>query len=138
MLENRDVFLKDPSANPIPNLGVTKVGEPETPEEWDVLRYELRSFVCEGEYRRGGYDPHHRGPIDLLMGAAVLMPREVFHRGGQWDEDFAFGGEDLDVRLLDHTFVGAGNYGDFDVARGHAIPAEGWIAHAQRLFAGAE
>jgi len=49
------------------------------------------------EYRRGGYDPHRAGPVDLLMGAAVLMPRAVFDDGGQWDEDFAFGGEDLEL-----------------------------------------
>lgn len=48
-------------------------------------------------YRRGGYDPHHRGPVDLLMGAAVLMPRHVFDNGGKWDEDFTFGGEDLEL-----------------------------------------
>jgi len=48
-------------------------------------------------YRRGGYDPNYRGPVDLLMGAAVLVPRHVFVDGGAWDEDFAFGGEDLEL-----------------------------------------
>src|SRR5262245_40091535 len=49
------------------------------------------------EYRRGGFDPHHEGPVDLLMGAAVLMPRRLFVAGNCWDEDFAFGGEDLEL-----------------------------------------
>jgi GT2 family glycosyltransferase len=49
------------------------------------------------EYRRGGFDPHHEGPVDLLMGAAVLMPRAVYRDGHRWDEDFAFGGEDLEL-----------------------------------------
>jgi GT2 family glycosyltransferase len=53
-----------------------------------------RSYL---EYRRGGFDPHHEGPVDLLMGAAVLMPRAVFKDGNRWDEDFAFGGEDLEL-----------------------------------------
>lgn len=35
------------------NDGVAKVGEPTTDEEWKVLRFELQSFVCEGEYRTG-------------------------------------------------------------------------------------
>jgi hypothetical protein len=48
-------------------------------------------------YRRGGYDPNHRGRVDLLMGAAVFMPRSVYRDGGRWDEDFAFGGEDLEL-----------------------------------------
>jgi hypothetical protein len=50
---NREVFLKDPTTHTIPNLGVAKVSEPQTPEQWAVLRYELSSFVCDGEYRRG-------------------------------------------------------------------------------------
>lgn len=49
------------------------------------------------EYRRNRYDPNYCGPVDLLMGAAVLMPRWVFENGGQWDEDFVFGGEDLEL-----------------------------------------
>jgi GT2 family glycosyltransferase len=48
-------------------------------------------------YRRSGFDPFHQGPVDLLMGAAVLIPRDVFFECGQWDEDFSFGGEDLEL-----------------------------------------
>src|SRR4051794_22035778 len=53
MMTNRDLFVTDPSANPIPNDGVTKVGRPGSDEEWRVLEWELRSFVCTGEYERG-------------------------------------------------------------------------------------
>ena len=53
MLKNRDVFLVDPTTYTIPNNGVAKVIDPRTPEEWDVLRFELEHFVCEGEYKRG-------------------------------------------------------------------------------------
>lgn len=48
-------------------------------------------------YRRGGYDPNHCGKVDLLMGAAVFVSRDVFFDCGRWDEDFAFGGEDLEL-----------------------------------------
>jgi hypothetical protein len=50
---NREVFDRDPLHNRIPNDGVAKIVEPKSPGEWDVLRYELSTFVCEGEYRRG-------------------------------------------------------------------------------------
>ena len=53
MTLNRELFAKDPLSFQIPNLGVTRVGRPKTDEEWAVLRYELTSFVCEGEYERG-------------------------------------------------------------------------------------
>lgn len=53
MLKNREVFLKDPITNPIPNEGVAEVGAPRTPQQWEVLRWELSSFVCEGEYLHG-------------------------------------------------------------------------------------
>lgn len=52
-LINREVFARDPLKNRIPNDGVAKIVEPTQPQEWDVLRYELSTFVCEGEYRRG-------------------------------------------------------------------------------------
>ena len=52
-IKNREVFLNDLTTRSIPNLGVAKVISPGTPEEWDVLRYELESFVCDGEYEAG-------------------------------------------------------------------------------------
>lgn len=61
---------------------------------WRWTRLFGRSYR---EYRRGGFNPHHRGRVDLLMGAAVLLPRPVFFECGHWDEDFAFGGEDLEL-----------------------------------------
>lgn len=53
MTLNKEVFLEDPTDQLIPNLGVAKVEQPTTSEEWDVLRYELSHFVCEGEYESG-------------------------------------------------------------------------------------
>src|SRR5262249_44522764 len=50
-------------------------------------------------YRRQEFDPESTRPVDVLMGAAMLLPREVFFDCGAWDEDFTFGGEDLDLSL---------------------------------------
>jgi hypothetical protein len=52
-LTNRDVFAVDPTLRDIPNLGVAKVKNPEDAGDWATLEWELRSFVCEGEYERG-------------------------------------------------------------------------------------
>lgn len=51
--KNKDLFVKDPTQTKIPNDGVAKVVRPETDHQWEVLEWELRSFVCEGEYERG-------------------------------------------------------------------------------------
>lgn len=50
---NREVFARDPLKTTIPNNGVARVAEARTIENDEVSRYELRTFVCEGEYARG-------------------------------------------------------------------------------------
>jgi N-acetylglucosaminyl-diphospho-decaprenol L-rhamnosyltransferase len=48
-------------------------------------------------YRRQGFDPYTVRSVDVLMGAAVLLPRGCFFGCGGWDEQFTFGGEDLEL-----------------------------------------
>lgn len=36
-------------------------------------------------------------PVDVLMGAALLVRRDLFREVGGWDEDYTFGGEDIDL-----------------------------------------
>jgi GT2 family glycosyltransferase len=36
-------------------------------------------------------------PVEVLMGAALFMPRQVFRECGPWDESYTFGGEDIDL-----------------------------------------
>jgi GT2 family glycosyltransferase len=49
------------------------------------------------DYRRDGFDPNAVRRVEVLMGAAVFMPRAVYHDGGRWDEDFRFGVEDVEL-----------------------------------------
>src|SRR5215211_3442241 len=53
MTKNRELFYQDPTATKIPNDGVAKVARPETAQQWEVLKWELKRFVCEGEFARG-------------------------------------------------------------------------------------
>ncbi|MCS6978180.1 MAG: glycosyltransferase family 2 protein [Gemmatales bacterium] len=48
-------------------------------------------------YRRREFDPSQTRQVEVLLGAAVAMPREVFHQHGGWDEGFPFGLEDFDL-----------------------------------------
>lgn len=48
-------------------------------------------------YRRAGFRADRVAPVEVLMGAAVMLPRGVFRSVGGWDEDYRFGGEDIDL-----------------------------------------
>jgi len=52
-ITNRELFYRDPTHTKIPNDGVAKVVRPQTNQQWGVLEWELKSFVCDGEYARG-------------------------------------------------------------------------------------
>ncbi|MFO0652824.1 MAG: BREX system P-loop protein BrxC [Polyangiales bacterium] len=52
-MNNHEVYLRDPRKWSLANKGVTRVNEPGSEAELHVLRGELESFVCEGEYARG-------------------------------------------------------------------------------------
>ena len=45
---------------------------------------------------RNGADDGVR-PVDVLMGAALLVRRDLFREVGGWDEEYTFGGEDIDL-----------------------------------------
>lgn len=70
-------------------------------------------------YRRLYFDPETTRPVEVLMGAAMLLPRQVFFTCGGWDDQFIFGGEDLDLstrvgrhyRLVYHPRVEILHYG---------------------------
>jgi GT2 family glycosyltransferase len=49
------------------------------------------------QYRQRGADPQTARPVEVLMGAAILVRRKVFAELGPWDEGYTFGGEDIDL-----------------------------------------
>jgi len=53
MMKNRDIYLKDPSVQKLVNEGVANVNDDVTKEAMAVLRYELETFVCDGQYEKG-------------------------------------------------------------------------------------
>ncbi len=52
-MKNRDIYLKDPSVQKLVNEGVANVNDDMTSEALAVLRYELETFVCDGQYQKG-------------------------------------------------------------------------------------
>src|ERR1035441_527421 len=48
-----DLFLTNPNQLELLNNGVAFVKDVVTPEELKTLRFERKTFVCEGEYSKG-------------------------------------------------------------------------------------
>src|ERR1019366_17363 len=53
LMLNRDIYQKDPSTRKLLNEGVASVNDDKTNQALSVLRYELETFVCDGQYERG-------------------------------------------------------------------------------------
>ena len=87
----REVLSRDPLTTVIPNDGVTKVIQPRSANEWDVLRYELESFVCEGEYRQG---------LDRIL-SAFLTNISQPQQQAVWVSGFYGSGKSHLVRVLE-------------------------------------
>lgn len=89
-LLNRDVLARDPELT-IPNLGVAKVGPPQSAADWDILRYELRNFVCEGAYARG---------LEQVLGT-YLRNLDQGSQPAAWVSGFYGSGKSHFVRVLE-------------------------------------
>jgi len=93
-MNNREVFLTDPTTFTIPNEGVAKIYNPHSQKEWDVLRWELSSFVCEGEYRKG---------LERIL-SAYLANRDKAEQSAVWVSGFYGSGKSHFVRVLEYLW----------------------------------
>jgi N-acetylglucosaminyl-diphospho-decaprenol L-rhamnosyltransferase len=59
-----------------------------------LFRGSYRRFRC---CRRRSFRPTHPRRVPVLLGAAMLMRRTVFQECGGWNEEYVFGGEDMEL-----------------------------------------
>ncbi|SDW37048.1 hypothetical protein SAMN05421882_100921 [Nitrosomonas communis] len=52
-MNNRDIYQKEPTTRKLVNEGVASVNDEKTSHALAVLRYELETFVCDGQYEKG-------------------------------------------------------------------------------------
>ena len=52
-MNNRDIYLKDPANHKLVNEGVASVNDDRSDHAQRVLKYELETFVCDGQYEKG-------------------------------------------------------------------------------------
>lgn len=50
---NRDIYVQDPQEFRLLNNGVAKVRDGHSTQELETLRFELRTFICDGQYEQG-------------------------------------------------------------------------------------
>ncbi|PJB72111.1 MAG: BREX system P-loop protein BrxC, partial [Armatimonadetes bacterium CG_4_9_14_3_um_filter_58_7] len=90
----RETFVRDPLKTTLPNAGVAKVTAPTTDEEWSVLKWELSTFVCEGEY--------HSGLRRVLSSYLTCLDRET--QPAVWISGFFGCGKSHFARVLEYLW----------------------------------
>lgn len=93
-MKNKEVFIKDPTSYKIPNDGVTTIINPRNSKEWEVLEYELKTFVCEGAYESG---------IDRIMSTFMTHLSEP-KQPAVWLHGFYGSGKSHLVRVLEYLW----------------------------------
>jgi hypothetical protein len=113
-MKNWEVFLEDPRKRTLPNDGVARVGRPTTKEEWEVLRYELETFVCSGEYEGG---------LEKIL-KSFLTNLSQPTQPDVWASGFYGSGKSHLVKVLEHLWIDT-RFPDGSTARGLVkLPAE--------------
>jgi len=93
-ITNRELFYQDPTGTKIPNDGVAKVVRAQTEQQWDVLRWELRSFVCDGQYARG---------LERILDSFLINLNQA-QQPAVWVSGFYGSGKSHLVRVLEHLW----------------------------------
>ena len=52
-MKNIEIYQKNPADQKLVNEGVANVNDDRSAQALEVLRYELETFVCDGQYEKG-------------------------------------------------------------------------------------
>ncbi|OGG45687.1 MAG: hypothetical protein A3F84_14490 [Candidatus Handelsmanbacteria bacterium RIFCSPLOWO2_12_FULL_64_10] len=95
-MRNQEVYLKDPLSFDLLNNGVSKVAEiGEDQEQLKTLRFELETFVCDGEYARG---------LERIL-TAYLSGMNKPEQQAVWVSGFFGSGKSHLVKMLRYLWV---------------------------------
>ena len=113
-MKNYEVFQKDPRTSALVNNGVARVSDAGSEQELATLRYELETFVCEGEYERG---------LDRIL-SSYLENLAKPEQPAFWVSGFYGSGKSHLVKVLRHLWVDT-SFPDGATARGITrLPSE--------------
>lgn len=95
-MKNREIYSKDPLANRLINNGVAEVSEDRSQAAQEILRFELETFVCDGEYAKG-----LRKILDTYLGNLGNAPEQP----GVWISGFYGSGKSHLAKMLRALWV---------------------------------
>ena len=98
---NRDIYAKAPTENRLANNGVAEVSEDHSEAAQHVLRYELETFVCDGQYEKG---------LETILDKFLLNLGSHTEQPGVWISGFFGSGKSHMAKMLrtlwtDHKFA---------------------------------
>lgn len=88
---NRDIYQLDPQLNRLQNNGVAVVKDDQSEQALKTLRYELQTFVCDGEYEAG---------LDKILSSYLRNLSGDHEQPGVWISGFFGSGKSHLAKML--------------------------------------
>jgi len=95
-MKNREIYLKDPVDYQLQNNGVAQVKDDLSELALKTLRYELDTFVCDGEYQNG---------LDLILSTFLRRLDAGGEQPGVWISGFYGSGKSHLAKMLRSLWV---------------------------------
>lgn len=90
-MHNKDIYVKDPLSNQLANNGVAEVKDDTSEQALATLKYELETFVCDGEYEKG---------LDKILRAFLTNVDKGAEQPGIWISGFYGSGKSHLAKML--------------------------------------
>lgn len=100
---NKDIYAKDPLANQLANNGVAEVKDDTSEQALATLKYELETFVCDGEYEKG---------LEKILDVFLTNVGKGAEQPGIWISGFYGSGKSHLAKMLRALWT------DFDFKKG--------------------
>lgn len=120
---NRDIYNKPPKENRLVNNGVAEVSEDHSEAAQAILRYELETFVCDGQYGKG---------LETILDKFLLNLDSRSEQPGVWISGFYGSGKSHLAKML-RTLWTDYQFADGATARSLARLPTGVFEHLKEL-----